>query len=312
LTGRPRTPEFDRIAEAFGWSRDPALPGDDAALLPGGRLLCCDALAEGAHFRLDWSGPADVGWKAVAANVADILAMGGVPDAAVWSIGMGREWDDRVFLEMCRGAREACEAFGCSLVGGDTVRCDGPGFASLSLLGTLAVERPWKRSDARVGDILCAAGSLGLSAAGWAALRSGRAEHPSAREPVSRHRRPMPPVEAALRLRELPVGACIDISDGLSSEAAHIATASGVRLVVERELLEIPPDLSAIGDLLGLDPMDWILHGGEEHSLLLTLPADRELPEGVRRIGRVESGAGVVLQADSGLIPLRLEGWVHR
>ena len=79
----PRTPEFDRIAKAFGWSADPREAGDDAALLPDGQFLCCDALSEGVHFRFDWSSPADVGWKAVAQNVADIFAMGGFPTQTI-------------------------------------------------------------------------------------------------------------------------------------------------------------------------------------------------------------------------------------
>jgi len=309
----PGTPEFDRIARAFGWSGDPRQVGDDAALLPGSRLLCCDALAEGVHFRWEWSSSEDVGWKAVAANVADILAMGGAPDSAVWSVGMGEAWDDEIFAGLARGALEACTAYGCSLVGGDTVRCRGPGFVSLSLLGTLLSPNPWKRSGARPGDRLVLAGTLGFAAAGLAALEAGLGGDPRWARLVSAHRRPQPPREsqATIRASGLAVHAAIDLSDGLSSDAAHIATASGAALILDTSGLVPTADQSDLAARLGLDPMDWLLHGGEDHSLLLAVPAGVVLPEGVRKIGRVEAGSGIWLDGPTGRKRLPPGGWRH-
>jgi len=311
LTGHPSTPEFDRIAAAFGWSRDPSRVGDDAALLPGGRLLCCDALAEGVHFRWDWSAPEDVGWKAVAANVADILAMGGLPDTAVWSVGMGADWSDATFDGLSRGALDACKAYGCSLVGGDTVRCKGPGFVSLALLGAVATEKPWVRSGVRPGDHLAVAGELGYSAAGLAALLEGSSGCDGAERFVSMHRRPRPPMEQAMWLRSLPVGAAIDLSDGLASEAAHLALASGVSIVLDTASLAPSPALVAFAGTLRIDPMDWILYGGEDHSLLVALPEGVAVPPGVRVVGRAEEGSGVQLSTGAHREPLAPRGWSH-
>lgn len=305
----PRTPEFDRIAKAFGWSGDPRHVGDDAALLPGNRLLCCDALAEGVHFRWDWSSPEDVGWKAVAANVADILAMGGTPDAAVWSIGMGETWADEIFAGMARGALDACTAYGCDLVGGDTVRCQGPGFVSLSLLGTLRAPKPWNRSGALPGDRLVLAGTLGRSAAGLAALQAGLAAQWT--DLVSAHRRPWPPFAQALELFELDIHAAIDLSDGLSSDSLHIAAASGAALVLDASKLVPSADQASLAARLGLDPLDWLLHGGEDHSLLIAVPPEAVLPEGVREIGRVEAGDGIWLEGSAGRERLEPGGWRH-
>lgn len=307
------TPEFDRIARAFGWDKDPAKVGDDAAVLPGRQLLCCDALAEGVHFRWDWSSPADVGWKAVAQNVADILAMGGLPTRAVWSVGMGSDWTDVIFAGLAKGAREACKAYGCELVGGDTVRCQGPGFVSLSLLGRQKSRRPWARSGARPGDLLLLAGNPGESAAGLAAL-SASARGPAFRTVLLAHRRPTPPLREAVSLFDKPVHAAIDLSDGLSSDAHHLASSSDVRLVFERALLEPSKRLKTAARRLGnVDPMDWILHGGEDHCLLASASPTIEahLPPGVSVVGRVEKGTGVWLEVDGRRERMTPLGWIH-
>jgi len=304
-----RTPEFDRIARAFGWSGDPRRVGDDAALLPGNRLFCCDALAEGVHFCWDWSSPEDVGWKAVAANVADILAMGGTPDAAVWSLGMGETWADEIFSGLARGALEACTAYGCDLVGGDTVRCQGPGFVSLSLLGTLRSANPWKRSGALPGDRLVLAGTLGRSAAGLSALQAGLAAQWT--DLVASHRRPAPPFADAADLFERDIHAAIDLSDGLSSDALHLATASGTAAILETSMLMPSADQISLASRLGLDPLDWLLHGGEDHSLLIAVPPEAVLPEGVREVGRVEAGDGIWLEGPTGRDRLEPGGWRH-
>lgn len=304
-----RTPEFDRIANAFGWSKDPTHVGDDAALLPGGRLLCCDALAEGVHFRWDWSSPEDVGWKAVAANVADILAMGGLPDTAVWSIGMGERWTDETFAGLARGALEACAAYGCALVGGDTVRCQGAGFVSLSLLGTLCAPSPWKRSGARPGDRLVLAGTLGRSAAGLSALQADLASEWT--DLVAAHRRPKPPFALATDLFGTNIHAAIDLSDGLSSEVMHLAFASGVAVVLDVSHLAPSANQVDLAARLAMDPMEWVLHGGEDHSLLMAVPPDLPLPDGLRTVGWVEDGAGIWLHGPAGRDRLPPGGWRH-
>lgn len=311
---RPRTAEFDRIAKAFGWSGDPTKVGDDAARLPNGQFLCCDALAEGVHFRFDWSSPSDVGWKAVAQNVADILAMGAVPTQAVWSVGMGRDWTDATFRDLAKGAKAACKAYGCEIVGGDTVRTRGGGFVSLSLLGTPGSGKPWSRSGARAGDEIVLVGQSGWSAAGLEALSQTRAEDASLRKAVLAHRRPRPPFSEALALMNLEVHAAIDLSDGLSSELEHLSRASGVAMVVDAARLAPVPALSRAARVLGKpDPMDWVLHGGEDHCLLLTMPerSAKRLPDAARRIGRVEAGTGAWMVLDGRRRKMAPLGWVH-
>jgi len=311
----PRTPEFDRIAKAFGWSGDPTKVGDDAAVLPGRQLLCCDALAEGVHFRLDWSSAADVGWKAVAQNVADILAMGGLPTQAVWSVGMGASWDDSVFAGLAKGAIAACKTYGCEIVGGDTVRIQGPGFVSLSLLGKQRSKNPWRRSGARTGDLICLLGHPGRSAAGLDALTKGLPDHPALKSLVAAHKRPKPPLPEIEFMFDLPIHSAIDLSDGLSSEAAHLSLASGKALVFDRRKLKMPTALTNAAIALSHpDPSTWFWHGGEDHGLLFTLsPEGRtHLPPGAKVVGHVEDGTGVWLALDNARQEMAPLGWVHR
>jgi thiamine-monophosphate kinase len=311
----PKTPEFVRIAKAFGWSGDPAKVGDDAAVLPGRQLLCCDALAEGVHFRFDWSTPADVGWKAVAQNVADILAMGGLPTQAVWSVGMGKDWDDSVFAGLAKGAKAACKTYGCEIVGGDTVRTLGAGFVSLSLLGKQHSKLPWTRSGARSGDAVVLVGTPGCSAAGLEALSQKRSQLPGLKALIAVHRRPRPPFATVADMFPLRVHAAIDLSDGLSSEATHLALASKVAIVFHGRKLTIPSALTMAAKSLGkADPAQWLWHGGEDHGLLMCVdPGQIEsLPKGAKVVGHVETGAGVWIEMDKTRQKVAPLGWVHR
>lgn len=308
----PATAEFDAIASAFPWTRDARGVGDDAALVGKKGLLCCDALAEGVHFRRDWSSFADIGWKAVAQNVADIYAMGGRPTEAVWSIGMGADWTPRDFRDLAKGALAACEHHGCRLVGGDTVRTKAGGFVSLALTGTL-VARPWLRSGAKAGDRLVLAGSLGLSAAGLA-LHLAKVSISSL--PARRHRRPEPPRDAFPSLLGLRprVHAAIDISDGLSSECHHLARSSNLAVHLDFPNLPRHPALKRAATALGGGESlvdDWLLNGGEEHSLLVALDRSSPIPEGVLEIGRFEVGEGVTLDSGEVFAHLPAGGWIH-
>lgn len=305
------SPEFHRIARAFPWTRDGRGVGDDAAWVGERGLFCCDAMAEDIHFRWDWSSPGDVGWKCVVANVADIVCTGGRPLHAVWSVGLAEHWTDSMFQELSEGALEACDATGVQLVGGDTVRCQGKGFVSLALWGELVEDRPWLRSGARIGDQLVLCGTLGWSAAGLAALESTLAAEKIFQPLVERHRRPLPPEWAMDSDFRRGVHAGIDLSDGLSSECEHLANSSGVQVVLEGSRLVADPLQMQLGQHLGRDPLDWILHGGEDHSLLLCVDPETTLPPGFSAIGRIESGAGVSVRTDGKMGSLTSRAWEH-
>ena len=272
-------------------------PGDDAAVVrtPDGRVVACtDVLVEGRHFRRDWSSAEDVGHKAAAANLADVAAMGAVPTALLVGLacpaGTPTSWLEGV----ATGMAAECAPHGAAVVGGDTVASapdSGSVVLSVTALGDLQGRAPVTRGGARPGDVVAVAGRLGWSACGWAVLRRG---FTSPHGPVTAHRRPTPPYAAGPAAADAGATAMCDVSDGLLADAGHLATASGVLLDLDRGTLESFVDpagpLAQVAAATGVDPLGWVLTGGEDHALLATFPAAADLPAGFVRIGVVEAG----------------------
>lgn len=265
-------------------------PGDDAAVLDVAPpvLLCTDVLTEDVHFRRDWSSPHDVGRKAVAVNAADIAAMGGRTRAL--SVGLVLPADTEVAWveQLAAGMRAEAEAAGCSIVGGDTV--SGPAVViSVTALGGL--DGPLvTRSGAQPGDVLAVSGRLGYAAAGLDVLRRG---FRSPRALVDVHRCPQPPYDDGPAAAHGGATAMIDISDGLLADVGHLASASGVGVVIDADAVGVDEALAAMGRGLGVDPLVWVLTGGEDHALAATFPSTVELPGGFCAVGEVTKGSGV-------------------
>ncbi len=273
-------------------------PGDDAAVVrtPDGRVVAStDLLVEGRHFRREWSSAYDVGRRAAAQNLADIAAMGAVPTALL--IGLAApadvplDWVDG----FADGLADECALVGAAVVGGDVVSAEVLTLG-VTALGDLQGRAPVTRGGARVGDVVVLVGPLGLSAAGLAVLAGGdtalAGRHP---EVVAAFRRPAPPYAAGPMLADLGATAMIDVSDGLIADLGHVAEASGRRVELHSDWLLIEPALRAVGADLGVDPLTWVLTGGEDHALVATLPADVVLAPGLLRIGLVTEGSGVVV-----------------
>ncbi len=299
--------------------------GDDAALLgiPAGERLVAttDALAEGVHFRRDWSAPADLGWKALAVNVSDLGAMGARPVAALITIALPRDtpvsWIDCFYA----GLRECAERYGSPVVGGDTVRSLSGIHLSITALGVVRAECAARRSGAGMGDLLCVTGTLGASGAGLALLEAGGRPTPAERAAVIRpHLRPEPPVEAGALLAEAGLAtAMMDLSDGLSSDLRRLAAASGVGVRIKADRLPISDATRRVGRKLGVDPTEWALSGGEDYELLFTVRPDRfaeaaallaPIGETATIIGRI-TRRGLRMETDEGSVPLRPPGFEH-
>jgi thiamine-monophosphate kinase len=282
--------------------------GDDAAVLaaPDTRVVATtDLLIEGRHFRRDWSGPADIGAKAAAQNLADVAAMGAVPVALL--VGFAAPGDVAVAWarDLMAGLAEECARAGATVVGGDTSGADVIVLA-VTALGDLAGRDPVTRSGARPGDLLAYAGVLGESAAGLALLEAGLTE-PAAL--IAAHRRPTPRYAAGPEAAALGATAMIDVSDGLLADAGHLARASGVQIDIDIALLPGHPVLAAAAAALGGDAArDWVLTGGEDHALAATFPPDRALPPHWTVIGQVRAGQGVLVNGNQ---TTGRAGWKH-
>jgi thiamine-monophosphate kinase len=282
-------------------------PGDDAAVVatPDGRVVAStDVLVAGVHFRLDWSSPEQIGRKAAAANLADIAAMGAVPTALLVGLACPADTPLDTLTALTDGLWAEAHSVGAGVVGGDVVS-SATLVVSVTALGSLEGREPVTRAGARPGDTLALAGRTGWAAAGWAVLARGF------RSPVTvvaAHRVPEPPYAAGPQAAEAGATSMIDISDGLLADLGHVARASGVRIEVRSTAFEVPARLVDVGTALGVDPMHWLLTGGEDHALAATFPS--EPPEGWTVIGTVSEGEPEV-RVDGRIYDGGPGGWDH-
>ena len=270
-------------------------PGDDSAVIsaPDSRfVVTTDMMIHGPDFRLAWSAPHDLGWKAAASNLADVAAMGATPTALVVAIAAPADSPVSLLEGIADGLRDACLALapGCGVVGGDLSVSDTLTIA-VTAFGDLDGRAPVLRSGARAGDVVAVSGVLGQAAAGLALLfdratvdglpDASAAAALRASEPVlvAAQLAPKPPIADGVLAAQAGATAMLDLSDGLALDARRIAQASGVALSL---------DAAAIGSREALD-------GGEDHSLLATFAPGAPLPGGFRVIGSVVEGEGLLV-----------------
>ena len=186
-------------------------------------------------------------------------------------------------LELTDGLRAECELVGASVVGGDVTRADAV-VVAVTALGSLQGRAAVRRSGARVGDVVAVTGRLGWAEAGFAVLTRG---FRSPRLLVGAHRRPEPPYEAGPEAAYLGATSLVDVSDGLVADLGHVATASGVGMDLRSEAFDVADSLRDAGSALGVDPLRWVLAGGDDHALAATFPAGTALPGRWRIVGEV-------------------------
>jgi thiamine-monophosphate kinase len=285
---------IDALRPLFPQGDDVILgPGDDAAVLavPSAQVVAStDLLIEGRHFRRDWSAARDIGRKAAAQNLADVMAMGGTATGLLVGFGAPPELPLSWALELAEGLTEESGVVGASVLGGDVTRADQIVIA-LTVLGQCD-QAPVRRDGARPGDRVALAGRIGWAAAGLAVLGRGFG---SPRVVVEAHRRPEPPYAEGPRAAELGATAMIDVSDGLLADLGHIARASRVAIDVRTDAFDVAEPLRAVGAAIGVDPLGFVLTGGDDHPLAASYPADVELPATWTVIGSVFEGEGVTV-----------------
>ncbi|MFC3893666.1 thiamine-phosphate kinase [Lentzea rhizosphaerae] len=282
-------------------------PGDDAAVVavPDGRVVASmDVLVEGVHFRLDWSSPEQVGRKAAAVNLADVVAMGALPSALLVGFACPADTPASVVEGIMSGLWQEAAKAGAGIVGGDMVS-SATLVISITAMGDMNGLEPITRSGALVGDVVAVTGRLGWAAAGLAVLGRGF------RSPVgivNAQRTPEPPYEEGPKAAEAGATSMIDVSDGLLQDLGHIADSSGVAIDIRTELLPLHPRLLDVASALGGDARHWALTGGEDHALAATFPGPKAVPEGWTTIGTVRAGEGVTVD---GRIYEKPAGWEH-
>ncbi|MFC7220921.1 thiamine-phosphate kinase [Streptomyces polyrhachis] len=285
-------------------------PGDDAAVIsaPDRRVVAStDVLLEGRHFRRDWSTAYDVGRKSAAQNLADIAAMGAVPTALLLGLIVPAELPATWATEMMDGLRDECQVAGAAVVGGDVVRGETITIA-ITALGDLQGAEPVTRAGARPGDQVAVTGWLGWSAAGHAVLARG---FRSPRAFVEAHRRPEPPYQAGPAAAALGATAMTDVSDGLLADLGHVAAASKVRIDLRAAAFDIPTQMADIGRAVGVEPLQWVLTGGEDHAIVATFPPQRQLPARWRVIGEVQAPSASPQVTVDGNLWAASGGWDH-
>jgi thiamine-monophosphate kinase len=308
-------PEFDRIRKIIQelGARGSGL-GDDCGLIQtseGVLALSTDVSVEGVHFRLDWIGFADVGWRATAAALSDLAAEGADALGVLCAVTMPAHAPELQLIEVMSGAGAAAASVGAPVLGGDL--SSGPGWSvAVTVIGR--APRPVTRGGSQPGDRLWVTGTLGGSRAALEAWRRGETPQPESRK---RFARPEPRIAAGRWLAEHGARAMIDLSDGLAGDADHLAAASGVGIDVELDALPVDEEVKAEARRHGVSPGQFAAEGGEDFELLAALPptfdgsADfgRECGIALTRIGTVRAGSGVRFLHEGAA--LKLQGFTH-
>jgi len=312
---------IEALFDASHFAKDGHGLGDDAYLLEAGGetwAVSADASVEGIHFRLDWTTPEAALEKALLSNLSDINATGGRASLVFLTLGALKSWDAAQVARLKETLARLEARHGFRVAGGDTVRKEQEIFFAFTVMGRIA-GRPLLRSNVRPGHRLYVSGPLGRSAAGLALYQAGKrpGQDPAFDRFLTAHDLPRPPLALGPALAALPGPvAAIDLSDGLSSELAHLSRQSGCRLSVEWGKLPYDDGLERLPG--GGRWRDWVLHGGEEYQLLFSgdfPPEDLarlSVHAEIREIGSARAGEGVGLVDESGTErELEAAGWSH-
>jgi thiamine-monophosphate kinase len=326
--------EFGLIFELLKRTRneDPRVRagiGDDAAVLDlgGERLLLatCDVQIEGVHFMPESCSPEDIGARAAAVNLSDIAAMGGSPCFALVSLAAPASCETRFLRQLYDGLESTLRRFGAEIVGGNTARMPERVMVDVTLVGEVEPERLKLRRGAKPGDVLCVTGSLGASRAGLMLLKDSSlsVDETLRKSALRAYRTPVPRVREGRVLGKYKTAtACIDISDGLVSDARHLAERSGVCVRIDAERVPISACAEAVAKASGMEALSMALGGGEDFELLFTVSrsAAPEVLDHLHRetgtravlVGEVQDGSvGVQIMGKDGEIEVLKIGFDH-
>ncbi|MFN0032147.1 MAG: thiamine-phosphate kinase [Flavobacteriales bacterium] len=305
--------------------------GDDAAILqaPTGlqTVITTDMLLEGIHFDLGYVPLKHLGYKCVAVNVSDVLAMNAQPAHITVGLALSNRFSVEATEELYSGMLAACRHYGIDLVGGDTTSSLSGMVISITAVGYAEPHMIATRSGAREGDLILVSGNLGGAFAGLQVLEREKkvfTEAPGVQPDLGgyeyvlqRQLKPEARQDITTQLKELEIipTAMIDISDGLASELLHIADGSNVGVDVYEEKIPLHENTLATANDFGLNPITCALNGGEDYELLFTIKQkdyDKAIQlHDVTIIGHVTaegSESRLITRAGEG-IALKAQGW---
>lgn len=279
--------------------------GDDAALVKGApqQILTTDLAIEDVHFRLDWSSAYEIGKRAAAANIADIMSMNGNCDYLLVAATLtGNESADWI-RDLAQGIQDQAREAGAVVVGGDLARSEK---VSLAITAVGNTDKVIKRSGANVGDSIYLSSLTGWSAAGLEILSKNlQVSGKSVATALNEYRAP----KLDLQIDYSAATSMSDVSDAILIQGAQMAKASGVRFEIDGAALQLSSEFTELAELavqVGADVWSWILQGGEDHVLLAT---GLDLP-GIR-IGSVVEGSGITAANGGAEIKMAPVSWSH-
>jgi thiamine-monophosphate kinase len=281
--------------------------GDDAMVFRNGYVVSVDAFYEHTHFDRTYFSMAAIGHHTLAASLSDLAAMGARPLCALISLCCPGAIPLSEIKELYSGFAELSKRYAFDITGGDVVQ--GPGFGLvITVIGK--ARKVMTRSGARPGHGLYITNFLGLAEVGRYVLKK-RLDKKDYHDSISKHLYPQPRLNEASSIKQY-VSACIDTSDGLSTDAFHLARSSGVRIVIEAPHIPVHSEVGEFCARHSVDPLAHILASGEDFELLFTgadIPRMKELH--IFKIGRVEKGKGVYLLQGGKVTALKPAGYEH-
>jgi thiamine-monophosphate kinase len=307
-------------AKDISWQRLLVGIGDDAAAWKADdtiQLATTDSLVQDTHFDLNIITWEELGWKAIAVNLSDIAAMGGVPKYALISLALPGELDTGNITNLYLGMAQMASRFGVAIVGGNIASADKT-IINVTILGSLESASVLTRSAAVPGDQIAITGYLGLSAAGLRMLKQHlKFDAETTQLLREAHVTPMPRIDEGQILRHRGVKAAIDISDGLLADLTHICRASKVSARIKQNELPIHP---ALKKNFKSDYLQLALSGGEDYELLFTTSNQiisrlkKTMPCPITVIGEITQGKPgqvILTDADGNIVPWQKAGWEH-
>lgn len=301
--------------------------GDDCAVvsLEGSDylLVTTDLMVERVHFMTDWTSPEVLGAKALAVNLSDIAACGGRPRDAFISLAIPDHLDVEWLDGFYRGMSDLARQYRVNILGGDTTKSKSDLIINLAVTGLVGRDEILLRNTANVNDVIALTGPTGEAAAGCSILTNSPDLPDHIAQPLVRaHLSPRPHVrEGRFLAQSHACTAAIDVSDGLGSDLAHLCKDSSLAAIIYEQDIPVGDNLIEAAHMMGMDPLEWVLNGGEDYVLLTAI-----MPEmwslvkeqaisnsfNIIQIGKFVQGRGIQLVGDSGRSEeLEPKGWDH-